>query len=44
MVCHAKQEMNSLKRGKLYIPNCYYLIGTIDPTGYLKKDPVCINV
>ncbi|KAI9128687.1 hypothetical protein K1719_000170 [Acacia pycnantha] len=38
----AKEEMNSLKRGKLHIPNCYYLMGTADPTGCLKKDQVCI--
>ena len=43
MVCLAKQEMNSLKWGKLYIPNCYYLTRTADPTGCLKKDQVCIN-
>ncbi|XP_028781093.1 probable RNA-dependent RNA polymerase 5 [Neltuma alba] len=38
----AKEEMNSLRRGKLYIPNCYYLMGTADPTGRLKKNQVCI--
>ena len=43
MVCLAKHEMNSLKWGKLYIPNCYYLTWTTDPTGCLKKDQVCIN-
>lgn len=38
----AKEEINSLKKGKLHIPNSYYLMGTADPTGCLKKDQVCI--
>ncbi|XP_054786888.1 probable RNA-dependent RNA polymerase 3 isoform X2 [Prosopis cineraria] len=38
----AKEEINGLKKGRLYIPECYYLMGTADPTGCLKKDQVCI--
>ncbi|XP_062090882.1 probable RNA-dependent RNA polymerase 5 isoform X2 [Humulus lupulus] len=37
-----KEEKKSLKGGKLYIPECYYLMGTADPTGKLESDEVCI--
>ncbi|KAM0969661.1 hypothetical protein TB2_017503 [Malus domestica] len=37
-----KEEMKGLRRGKLYVPDCYYLMGTADPTGILEKDEVCI--
>ncbi|POO00835.1 RNA-dependent RNA polymerase-type [Trema orientale] len=37
-----KEEKKSLKGGKLYIPECYYLMGTTDPTGKLESDEVFI--
>lgn len=37
-----KEEKKSLKGGKLHIPECYYLMGTTDPTGKLESDEVCI--
>lgn len=37
-----KDEMNSLKGGKLPISESFYLMGTVDPTGVLKSDEVCI--
>ncbi|XP_061994035.1 probable RNA-dependent RNA polymerase 5 isoform X1 [Rosa rugosa] len=37
-----KEENNSLRKGKLYIPDSYNLMGTADPTGTLKKDEVCV--
>ncbi|KAJ7973799.1 RNA-dependent RNA polymerase [Quillaja saponaria] len=36
------EEFKSLKGGKLHVPNCFYLMGTVDPTGLLKRDEVCI--
>ncbi|KAL5572577.1 hypothetical protein UlMin_022174 [Ulmus minor] len=37
-----KEERKGLRGGKLYVPECYYLMGTADPTGKLEKDEVCI--
>ena len=37
-----KEQKKSLKGGKIYIPECYYLMGTTDPTGKLESDQVCI--
>ncbi|KAK9947829.1 hypothetical protein M0R45_003431 [Rubus argutus] len=37
-----KEEKSSLKKGKICIPDSYYLMGTADPTGSLKKDEVCV--
>ncbi|KAJ4838997.1 hypothetical protein Tsubulata_021451 [Turnera subulata] len=36
------EEKNSLKAGKIPIPDSYHLMGTADPTGLLKRDEVCI--
>ncbi|KAL6838695.1 hypothetical protein ACP4OV_031409 [Aristida adscensionis] len=38
----AKQERTGLKEGKLPIDECYYLMGTTDPTGTLKPNEVCV--
>ncbi|XP_027358466.1 probable RNA-dependent RNA polymerase 3 isoform X2 [Abrus precatorius] len=38
----AKAERKRLRGGKLYVPDCFYLMGTVDPTGSLKKNQVCI--
>ncbi|KAM5587645.1 hypothetical protein ABKV19_006198 [Rosa sericea] len=35
-------EKINLKKGKICIPESYYLMGTADPTGKLEKDQVCI--
>ncbi|KAF5481968.1 hypothetical protein F2P56_002575 [Juglans regia] len=37
-----KEEKKSLARGKLHVPECYYLMGTADPTGILESDEVCV--
>ncbi|KFK40360.1 hypothetical protein AALP_AA3G363800 [Arabis alpina] len=37
-----KTEKNSLKEGKLPVSESYYLMGTVDPTGELKEDEVCV--
>ena len=37
-----KEEKKSLRNGKLHVPDCFYLMGTADPTGKLKSDEVCI--
>ncbi|KAI4350804.1 hypothetical protein L6164_005219 [Bauhinia variegata] len=37
-----KEEMKSLRAGKLHVSNCYYLMGTVDPTKRLRRDQVCI--
>ncbi|KAJ7973801.1 RNA-dependent RNA polymerase [Quillaja saponaria] len=37
-----KEEFKSLKGGKLHVPDCFYLMGTVDPTKRLKRDEVCI--
>ncbi|KAL5771145.1 hypothetical protein ACOSP7_015299 [Xanthoceras sorbifolium] len=36
------EEKKSLRGGKLPVPESYYLMGTVDPTGILKSDEVCI--
>uniref|UniRef100_A0A1D1XGI4 RNA-dependent RNA polymerase n=1 Tax=Anthurium amnicola TaxID=1678845 RepID=A0A1D1XGI4_9ARAE len=36
------EEKKGLKEGKLPISDCYYLMGTADPTGTLKSHEVCI--
>ncbi|KAK0572333.1 hypothetical protein LWI29_030053 [Acer saccharum] len=36
------EEKKSLLGGKLPVPESYYLMGTVDPTGTLKSDEVCI--
>ncbi|WVZ83865.1 hypothetical protein U9M48_030961 [Paspalum notatum var. saurae] len=38
----AKQEMERFREGKLPIDDCYYLMGTTDPTGTLKPKEVCV--
>lgn len=38
----AKEELKNLRAGRLHVPNSYYLMGTVDPTGCLKRDQVCI--
>ncbi|QCD92035.1 RNA-dependent RNA polymerase 1 [Vigna unguiculata] len=38
----AREERKKLRGGKLYMPDCFYLMGTVDPTGCLEKDQVCI--
>lgn len=35
-------ERNSLKEGKLPISESFYLMGTVDPTGLLKANEVCV--
>jgi RNA-dependent RNA polymerase len=37
-----KQERKGLQQGRIPIDECYYLMGTTDPTGTLKPDQVCI--
>ncbi|CAD5318965.1 unnamed protein product [Arabidopsis thaliana] len=37
-----KLEKDDLKAGKLPIDESYYLMGTVDPTGELKEDEVCV--
>ncbi|XP_010416585.1 PREDICTED: probable RNA-dependent RNA polymerase 5 isoform X1 [Camelina sativa] len=37
-----KTEKNDLKAGKLPVTESYYLMGTVDPTGELKEDEVCV--
>ncbi|KAI3945282.1 hypothetical protein MKX01_035043, partial [Papaver californicum] len=36
------EEKKSLKGGKLPVSECYYLMGTVDPTGILNRDEVCV--
>ena len=38
----AKQERKGLKEGKLPINDCFYLMGTTDPTGKLRPNEVCV--
>ncbi|KAL2924650.1 putative RNA-dependent RNA polymerase 3 [Bienertia sinuspersici] len=38
----AKEEMKSLKGGKLPASGCFYLMGTADPTGTLDSNEVCV--
>ncbi|KAF8118300.1 hypothetical protein N665_0005s0067 [Sinapis alba] len=35
-------EKNDLKAGKLLVTESYYLMGTVDPTGKLKQNEVCV--
>lgn len=37
-----KEEKKGLQGGKLPVTESYYLMGTVDPTGILKSDEVCI--
>ncbi|XP_042417528.1 probable RNA-dependent RNA polymerase 5 isoform X2 [Zingiber officinale] len=37
-----KEERKGLKAGKLPVTDCYYLMGTVDPTGLLKPNEVCV--
>lgn len=37
-----KEERKGLKQGRISIDECYYLMGTTDPTGTLKRDQVCV--
>ncbi|KAH9800954.1 putative RNA-dependent RNA polymerase 3 [Citrus sinensis] len=37
-----KEEKKSLQAGKLPVTESYYLMGTVDPTGILKSNEVCI--
>lgn len=37
-----KEHKTSLREGRIYIPESYYLMGTVDPTGELESDEVCI--
>ncbi|RZC50208.1 hypothetical protein C5167_018633 [Papaver somniferum] len=36
------EEKKSLMGGKLPVTECYYLMGTVDPTGILNRDEVCV--
>ncbi|KAJ0254181.1 hypothetical protein HA466_0107220 [Hirschfeldia incana] len=38
----SKTEKKDLKAGKLPVSESYYLMGTVDPTGELKEDEVCV--
>ncbi|CAM0880235.1 unnamed protein product [Alopecurus aequalis] len=38
----AKQERKGIKEGKLPINDCFYLMGTTDPTGKLGPNEVCV--
>ncbi|KAL1289441.1 probable RNA-dependent RNA polymerase 3 isoform X4 [Arachis hypogaea] len=38
----AKEEMKKLRGGKIYIPDSFYLMGTVDPTGKLERNQVCV--
>ena len=38
----SKTEKKDLKAGKLPVSESYYLMGTVDPTGELKEDDVCV--
>ncbi|KAG2323566.1 hypothetical protein Bca52824_016779 [Brassica carinata] len=38
----SKIEKNDLKAGRLPVSESYYLMGTVDPTGELKEDEVCV--
>ncbi|KAK2397936.1 RNA-dependent RNA polymerase family protein [Trifolium repens] len=37
-----KAEKNNLKVGKLYLEDCFYMMGTVDPTHSLNPNQVCI--
>lgn len=36
------EQMKGLKGGKIPVDECYYLMGTADPTGTLKPNEVCV--
>ncbi|RYR07404.1 hypothetical protein HN51_071030 [Arachis hypogaea] len=38
----AKEEMKKLRGGRIYIPDSFYLMGTVDPTGKLERNQVCV--
>ncbi|GLT51696.1 hypothetical protein SLA2020_250890 [Shorea laevis] len=38
----SKEEKKGLQGGKIPVNDCYYLMGTADPTGILEKGEVCI--
>ncbi|CAL0322159.1 unnamed protein product [Lupinus luteus] len=38
----AREEKKRLRAGKLYVSDCFYLMGTVDPTGRLERNEVCI--
>ncbi|KAF0915963.1 hypothetical protein E2562_000599 [Oryza meyeriana var. granulata] len=38
----AQQERKGIKNGKIPIDDCYYLMGTTDPTGKLGPSEVCV--
>jgi RNA-dependent RNA polymerase len=37
-----KVEKNKLRKGKLYLEDSFYMMGTVDPTRSLKLNQVCI--
>ncbi|KAI3907427.1 hypothetical protein MKX01_036344 [Papaver californicum] len=37
-----REDLKSLKEGKVPMNDSYYLMGTADPTGILKPDQVCV--
>lgn len=39
---YMNEERKGLLSGKIPIRDCYYLMGTADPTGKLKPNEVCI--
>ncbi|GAB2292381.1 hypothetical protein Dimus_026623 [Dionaea muscipula] len=38
----SKEEMKNLRGGKLPIADCFYVMGTADPTGMLNNGEVCV--
>ncbi|KAE9600337.1 putative RNA-directed RNA polymerase [Lupinus albus] len=38
----AREEKKRLRAGKLYVSDCFYLMGTVDPTGLLQRNEICI--
>ncbi|WVZ26500.1 hypothetical protein V8G54_005044 [Vigna mungo] len=38
----AREECRKLRGGKLYMPECFYLMGIVDPTRCLENDQDCI--
>jgi len=37
-----KTERNALKAGRFPIDESYYIMGTVDPTGELKENEICV--
>ncbi|XP_023006718.1 probable RNA-dependent RNA polymerase 5 isoform X2 [Cucurbita maxima] len=37
-----REEKKSLRSGRLHVPDCYYLMGTADPTCTLESNEVCV--